>query len=87
MTAPASSVISATLYLRDGGLLPRAAVSFGGDDRLVSEYLESEFLTRISARERVFLTRTAVLDRMSGSLCEAVLELPHTVQPPRERQH
>ena len=66
----------AALYLREGGPLASAAVSFGGDDRLVSEYVESEFLARISRRQRVFLTRTAVLERMSGPLCEAVLELP-----------
>ena len=66
----------AALYLREGGSLGNAAVSFGGDDRLVSEYMESEFLARISQRQRVFLTRTAVLERMSGPLCEAVLELP-----------
>jgi LuxR family transcriptional regulator, maltose regulon positive regulatory protein len=66
----------AALYLREGGSLPRAAVSFGGDDRLVSEYMESEFLARISRGERVFLTRTAVLERMRGPLCDAVLELP-----------
>ena len=66
----------AALYLREGGPLASAAVSFGGDDRLVSEYMESEFLARISRRQRVFLTRTAVLERMSGPLCEAVLELP-----------
>ena len=65
----------AALYLREGGTLASAAVSFGGDDRLVSEYMESEFLSRISRRQRVFLTRTAVLERMSGPLCEAVLEL------------
>ena len=63
------------LYLREGGPLTSAAVSFGGDDRLVSEYMESEFLARISRRQRVFLTRTAVLEQMSGPLCEAVLEL------------
>ena len=50
-------------------------VSFGGDDRLVSDYLESEFLSRISRRQRVFLTRTAVLERMCGPLCETVLEM------------
>ena len=49
---------------------------FGGDDRFVSEYVESEFLARISRRQRVFLTRTAVLERMCGPLCEAVLDLP-----------
>ena len=66
----------AALYLREGGPFASAAVSFGGDDRLVSEYMESEFLARISSRQRVFLTRTAVLERMSGPICDAVLELP-----------
>ncbi len=66
----------AALYLREGGSLPGAAASFGGDVRWVSEYLESEFLARISRSHRVFLTRTAVLERMSGPLCEAVLEAP-----------
>jgi LuxR family maltose regulon positive regulatory protein len=66
----------AALYLREGGSLPGAAASFGGDDLFVSEYVESEFLERISSSERVFLTRTAVLERMSGPLCEAVLDQP-----------
>jgi LuxR family transcriptional regulator, maltose regulon positive regulatory protein len=66
----------AALYLREGGPLGTAAVSFGGDDRLVSEYLEAEFLGRISARHREFLTRSAVLERMCGPLCEAVLAEP-----------
>ena len=66
----------AALYLREGGPVASAAVSFGGADRLVSQYLESEFLARISSRQRVFLTRTAVLERMSGPLCDAVLEQP-----------
>jgi LuxR family transcriptional regulator, maltose regulon positive regulatory protein len=65
----------AALYLREGGPVASAAVSFGGDDRLVSDYLESEFLSRISRRQRGFLTRSAVLERMSGPLCEAVLEM------------
>ncbi len=66
----------AALYLREGGPVETAAVSFGGDDRLVTQYMEAEFLARISARQRVFLTRSAVLERMSGSLCEAVLAEP-----------
>jgi LuxR family transcriptional regulator, maltose regulon positive regulatory protein len=64
----------AALYLREGGPFASAAVSFGGDDRLVSEYMESEFLSRISQRQREFLTRTAVLERMCGPLCDAVLD-------------
>jgi LuxR family maltose regulon positive regulatory protein len=66
----------AALYLRQGGSLGGAAVSFGGDDLFVSEYVESEFLERISRPERAFLTRTAVLERMSGPLCAAVLDKP-----------
>jgi LuxR family transcriptional regulator, maltose regulon positive regulatory protein len=72
----AAGLYLAALYLKEGGPVETAAVSFGGDDRLVSQYMESEFLTRISARHRVFLTRTAVLERMCGSLCEAVLAEP-----------
>ena len=63
----------AALYLREGGSFASAANSFGGDDRLVSDYLESEFLARISRQQRAFLTRTAVLEHMCGPLCEAVL--------------
>jgi LuxR family maltose regulon positive regulatory protein len=66
----------AALSLRAGGALPGAAASFGGDDLFVAEYVESEFLERISSRQRAFLTRTAVLERMSGPLCEAVLDVP-----------
>jgi LuxR family maltose regulon positive regulatory protein len=66
----------AALYLREGGSLPRTAATFGGGNRLVSDYVEAELLSRISARQRVFLTRTAVLERMSGPLCEAVLDQP-----------
>ena len=66
----------AALALRAGGSLGSAAVSFAGDDRLVSDYVESELLARISRPRRQFLTRTAVLERMSGPLCDAVLDHP-----------
>ena len=66
----------AALYLREGGAPRGAAASFGGDDRFVSAYVESEFLARISRSQREFLTQTAALERMSGPLCEAVLEVP-----------
>ncbi len=65
----------AAMYLREGAP-PETAVSFCGADQLVSEYMEAEFLARISQPHRAFLTRTAVLERMSGPLCDAVLDLP-----------
>jgi len=64
----------AALYIREGAPFGRVAASFGGDDLFVSEYVESEFLSRVSQQDRAFLTRTAVLERMCGSLCDAVLE-------------
>ena len=66
----------AALGLRKGGPVTSAADSFGGGDRLVSEYIQSEVLARLSSQQRVFLTRTAVLERMCGPLCEAVLDTP-----------
>jgi LuxR family maltose regulon positive regulatory protein len=65
----------AALYLKEGGPLPGAVASFGGDDRFVSGYVESEFLSRISRRQRTFLTRTAVLEQMCGPLCDAVRDM------------
>ena len=76
----AAGLYLAALYLKEGGSLPEAAVSFSGRDRFINEYVEAEFLTRLSRQSRAFLTRTSVLERMCGPLCEAVLELPGTAE-------
>jgi LuxR family transcriptional regulator, maltose regulon positive regulatory protein len=39
----------------------------------MGDYLRSEFLNRVSRAEVLFLTRTSILDRMCGPLCDAVL--------------
>ncbi len=59
---------------------PRTAegVTVGGDDRFVGDYLRSEILDRVSPDEASFLTRTSILDTMSGPLCDAVLETSHS---------
>ena len=66
----------AALSLREGGSVRNSVTSFTGEHQLVSEYMQSELLARLSSRQRVFLTRTAVLERMCGPLCEAVLDAP-----------
>ena len=66
----------AAIRLKESGQVATEADTFRGDDRLVSEYMESEFLARISPQQRVFLTRTAVLERLGGPLCEDVLDRP-----------
>jgi LuxR family transcriptional regulator, maltose regulon positive regulatory protein len=60
---------------RDGGVDDLlASPKFSGDDRFMMEYFWSEFLSHRSPEDVRFLEETAVLDRMSGPLCDAVLE-------------
>ncbi|MEO7350326.1 MAG: AAA family ATPase, partial [Marmoricola sp.] len=46
--------------------------AFTGSNRFVIDYLADEVLTRQDAGVRGFLLRTSVLDRLTGSLCDAV---------------
>ncbi|HEY3513321.1 MAG TPA: LuxR C-terminal-related transcriptional regulator [Kribbella sp.] len=46
--------------------------AFTGSHRFVIDYLADEVLTRQRAEVREFLLRTSVLDRLTGSLCDAV---------------
>jgi len=45
---------------------------FAGDDRYIVDYLVEEVLARQPEQVRQFLLRTSILDRLSGSLCDAV---------------
>ena len=49
------------------------AGQFTGEDRLLVDYVRSEFLDQLSADDLLFLTRTSVLDELSGPLCDATL--------------
>ena len=49
------------------------AQTVAGDDRYVADYLYRETLIRQPKAIQRFLRRTAVLDQLSGPLCEAVL--------------
>jgi LuxR family maltose regulon positive regulatory protein len=46
--------------------------NFAGDDRHIVDYLVEEVLQRQPEQVRSFLLQTSVLDRLSGSLCDAV---------------
>src|SRR5215831_13887161 len=70
----AAGLYLAALAIRENGSPGSAAASFGGSDQLVGQYVESQLLARINRQRREFLTRTAVLERMSGPLCDAVLD-------------
>jgi LuxR family maltose regulon positive regulatory protein len=64
----------AALALKEQAPRGDAPTGFTGDDRLVADYLSSELLSRLPGPTVSFLTRTSVLERMSGPLCDAVLE-------------
>ncbi len=50
------------------------ALAVTGDDRYVADYLYREALTQQPEEVQRFLRRTAVLDQLSGPLCDAVLK-------------
>jgi LuxR family maltose regulon positive regulatory protein len=62
------------LALLDEPHLPRAIARFAGDDRIVVDYIRDEFLAPATRQRVDFLRRIAILDRLSGELCDAVLE-------------
>jgi LuxR family maltose regulon positive regulatory protein len=63
----------AALHMQESGD-PDAIAAFTGKDRFVADYLRSEHLSGLKRGDVEFLTRTSVLDRMSGALCDELLE-------------
>ena len=55
-----------------GGL---PAEPFRGDDRYVTDFVRETVLTRLPSDQVDFLIRTAVLDELSGPVCDAVLDV------------
>ncbi len=51
----------------------RAVARFGGDDRLLADYVRDEVLSPLDSEQHAFLEQTSVLDELSGPLCDAVL--------------
>ncbi|HEU5104649.1 MAG TPA: LuxR C-terminal-related transcriptional regulator [Solirubrobacterales bacterium] len=69
----------AAIYLAGSALgesadLGRAVEQFAGDDRSLVDYIREEFLLPISKRRLDFLLRASVMERLSGPLCDWVLE-------------
>ena len=55
--------------------------SFTGSSRFIIDYLAEEVLERQSEEVRSFLLRTSILERMCGSLCDAVLNVNNDAVP------
>lgn len=52
--------------------IPGFIKAFAGDDRYIVDYLVEEVLLRQPDQVRSFLLQTSILDRLNGSLCDAV---------------
>jgi LuxR family maltose regulon positive regulatory protein len=63
----------AALAMRNRGDLAGFIRTFTGSNRFVLEYLAEEVLARQPGHVQTFLLQTSILDRMCGSLCDAVL--------------
>jgi LuxR family maltose regulon positive regulatory protein len=62
----------AALSMRERSDITGFIQAFTGSNRFVIDYLAEEVLKRQPDRVRSFLFHTAILDRLSGPLCEAV---------------
>jgi LuxR family maltose regulon positive regulatory protein len=47
---------------------------FAGDDRYVADYFHSEYLAGLTSERLAFLRHTSRLEKMSGALCDAMLD-------------
>ena len=63
----------AALSMRDNQDVHRFIQAFAGDNRYIVDYLIEEVLQRQPEAVRSFLLRTSILDRLNGSLCDAVM--------------
>ena len=64
----------AALSLRGQADVTGFVAAFSGSHRYVLDYLAEEVLERQSEQVRSFLLKTSVLERLSGELCDAVIE-------------
>ncbi len=62
----------AALSMQNRTDLPGFVAAFAGSNRFVIDYLMEEVLERAPVDVREFLAETAILDRLSGPLCDAV---------------
>lgn len=68
----AAGLYLAGLSIRRHGDPQAVLAGFDGDDRLMADYLRSEFLAELDDDTRRFLLHTSILSELSGSLCDTV---------------
>jgi LuxR family maltose regulon positive regulatory protein len=76
----AAGLYLAALSLRGRMSAHEFIAHFAGDDRHVVDYLGEEVLAELPEDLRGFLLRTAILERLTAPLCDAVLERRDSAQ-------
>lgn len=74
----AAGLYLAALSLQQQPNLERALARFGGDDRVVADYLRDELLSALPGEWRSFLTRTS-----SSTRCPGACATPSSTGPAR----
>ena len=64
----------AVLSMRDHHDVPGFIREFAGDDRYIVDYLAAEVLRRQPEAMRRFLLETSIVERLNGSLCDAITD-------------
>jgi LuxR family maltose regulon positive regulatory protein len=70
----AAALYLSALAIRDGRQAGREPSPLRGDDRYLADYFGAEYLSHLRPGPLRFLRRTSVLERLSGPLCDAVLD-------------
>jgi LuxR family maltose regulon positive regulatory protein len=73
----AAGLYLASLAIRDEedeGRRTEQIAAFRGDDRYLTDYFRDEYLGNLRPGQLRFLRRTSMLERVSGALCDAVLD-------------
>ena len=71
-----AALFLAALSLQSGA----QPASVGGDDRFLADYLETEHLAILSARQRRFAMRTSVLAELTSEACDSLLSRSDSAQ-------
>jgi LuxR family transcriptional regulator, maltose regulon positive regulatory protein len=77
----------ACLALADAHDLNRDIAEFAGDDRIIVDYIREELVGGLSRRRLEFLRRVSILDRVSGGLCDAILDRTGSATVLRDLSH
>ncbi|MGI9598954.1 MAG: AAA family ATPase, partial [Acidimicrobiales bacterium] len=83
----AAGLYLAGLSIKRHGDPTAVLARFDGDDRLMGDYLRSEFLAELDEDVRRFMLQTSILGELSGPLCDAITGMANSALRLRDLEH